>query len=117
LGILTEQLADQAICRSAGWPTNEQSEPGAPPGHTTGLAPPVLGDWNGRLEALHEGSTVGCLVDAVLEEAAAAGECVKATLLRPDHSETSRTLQRLATRMATKLCRRPWKVKPSRPAR
>jgi hypothetical protein len=42
---------------------------------------------------------------------------VKATPLWPDHSETSRTLQRAATRMATKLCRRPWKVRPSRPAR
>jgi hypothetical protein len=42
---------------------------------------------------------------------------VKATLLCPAHSETSRTLHPAATRMATKLCRSPWKVKPSRPAR
>jgi hypothetical protein len=42
---------------------------------------------------------------------------MKATLLCPAHSDTSRTLHPAATRTATKLCRRPWKVTPSRPAR
>ena len=42
---------------------------------------------------------------------------VNATLLWPAHSETSRTLQPAATRIATKLCRRPWKVMLGIPAR
>src|SRR5215204_6881983 len=42
---------------------------------------------------------------------------VNATLLCPAHSETSRTLQPAATMIATKLCRRPWKVMSSNPAR
>jgi hypothetical protein len=35
---------------------------------------------------------------------------MKATLLCPAHSDTSRTLQRATTSMATKLCRRPRNV-------
>jgi hypothetical protein len=42
---------------------------------------------------------------------------VNATLLWPAHSETSRTLQPAATRIATQLCRRPWKVMLGIPAR
>jgi hypothetical protein len=42
---------------------------------------------------------------------------VNATLLCPAHSETSRTLQPAATMIATKLCRSPWKVMSSSPAR
>ena len=42
---------------------------------------------------------------------------VNATLLCPAHSETSRTLQPAATMIATKLCRSPWKVMSSNPAR
>jgi hypothetical protein len=39
---------------------------------------------------------------------------VNATLLRPAHWETSRTLQPAATMIATKLCR--WKGRPTRHA-
>jgi hypothetical protein len=42
---------------------------------------------------------------------------VNATLLWPAHSDTSRMLHPAATRMATTLCRRPWKVMLGIPAR
>ena len=43
--------------------------------------------------------------------------CCGAPLFCPAHSETSRTLQPAATRIATKLGRRPWKVMLGIPAR
>ena len=42
---------------------------------------------------------------------------VNAALLWPARSDTSRTLQSAATRIATKLCRRPQKVRLEIPAR
>jgi hypothetical protein len=49
-------------------------------------------------------------VRAIFEELAVYRVNVKATLLCPAHSDTSRTLQRATTRMATKRCRRPRNV-------